>query len=136
MPYNPLKPLIIYDGACGLCNKTVQIILRADKCAQFQFAALDSKTVKILENNMHTSFVKYKSVVLIHQNKILTQSLAVIKIGLLLGFPFSAAVVLYLIPAFIRNFVYNIIAKNRLRFFAPPTQCILHTQKTISQFLQ
>jgi predicted DCC family thiol-disulfide oxidoreductase YuxK len=136
MHYNPLKPLIIYDGACGLCNKTVQIILRANKGARFQFAALDSNSAKMLENNMQTSFVQYKSVVLIHQNKIFTQSHAVIKIGLLLGFPFSASVILYLIPPFIRNFVYNIIAKNRLRFFAPPAQCTLHTKKTISQFLQ
>ena len=107
------KKLILFDGVCNLCNSSIQYVIKHDKKNVFMFTALQSEVGKeIIEaHNIDTS--KTDSILLYTPEKgIDHKSTAALKVAYLLGFPQNIMTVFFIIPPFIRNFVYDYIAKN------------------------
>lgn len=127
--------LLLFDGVCNLCNGFVQWVIVRDKKGVFKFAALQSETgqqeLKKLGKNTET----FDSVVLIAGSKVLTQSDAAIEVAAQLGGIWSLSPILRVFPRFLRNGVYNWVARNRYRWFGKREQCMLPRPEWKDRFL-
>ena|SRR5579871_3252245 len=128
--------VVLFDGDCSLCNRSVQFILRRDPARRFQFASLQSPAAPRLLGEMGRSVEGLpNSVVLLEQGKIYTRSTAALRIARHLVYPWPLVGIFLLIPAVIRDFVYNWIARNRYRWFGKQQACLLPTPEIQGRFL-
>lgn len=126
--------IILFDGVCNLCNGFVQRIISADKLDYFRFASLQSDAANDLLKN-HPNLKELKSIVLLDKGKIYTKSTAAIKIASQLGFTWKFLQIGYILPAFLRDGIYNIVANNRYKWFGKKDQCMVPTPALKSKFL-
>ncbi len=130
-----INSIILFDGVCNLCNKSVQIVLKNDSKKIFKFASLQSQIGQKLlqENNISTTDLN--SFVLIQNDKAYIKSTAALMVAKQLNGLFPLLYGFIIVPAFIRNAVYNFISKNRYKWFGKTDTCMLPTPETKSQFL-
>ena len=130
------KKLILFDGVCNLCNSSVQYVIKHDKKNRFMFAALQSEVGKSIIEKFNIDTQKTDSILLYSPEKgIDYKSTAALKIAYHLGFPISLMSVFFIVPAFIRNWVYDVIAKNRYKLFGKKEACMIPTPELKSKFL-
>lgn len=124
-------PIVFYDGLCGLCDRSVQFLLKYDKKEKFLFCALQSEQAK------HYLGVNYtqQSIVLYQQGKVYYRSTAALRIAWLLGGFWSLLAIGLMIPAFIRNAVYDFVAKNRYKWFGKFDACKIPTPEMRKRFI-
>ncbi|MCE2849440.1 MAG: DUF393 domain-containing protein [Chitinophagaceae bacterium] len=109
--------IVLFDGICNLCNASVRFITRHDKNNTIQFASLQSETSKELLLKMKSDSQKIDSIIFISNEKMFIKSDAAIEIAKLMdGFP-RLLKYFQFIPRPIRDYVYDMIAKNRYRLF-------------------
>jgi predicted DCC family thiol-disulfide oxidoreductase YuxK len=128
-----MNPVIIFDGHCRLCHWSVQFLLRNDHKRLFRFATLDSDFAKGLA--AEELAIQGDSVLLWHHNKLYERSTAVIQMLRLLGGFWQLNAVWLIIPAFVRNWGYDLIARNRYRIFGKFDSCPLPSPESQSRFL-
>lgn len=111
------KPLVLFDGRCSLCNGTVRFIKERDYDYVFEFAPLDSeKGRKVLEKfNLHPDRVD--SVVLVEDGSYSVRSEAALRIFKRLGGLWPLLYAFIVVPAPIRDSVYDIISRHRYKWF-------------------
>jgi predicted DCC family thiol-disulfide oxidoreductase YuxK len=130
-----MRQIILFDGVCNFCNRTVNIILAHDKAAQYQFAPNQSIAAINLIQQFGLEAHALNSVVLIEGDKVYTKTDAVIRIAVKLsGWP-SIFRWLKLIPKPIRNFAYDLVAQNRYRLFGKRKSCMIPDKSIIGRFL-
>lgn len=129
------KSVILFDGVCNLCNGFVQFVIRRDKKNRFLFASLQSDEANELLKDL-VSGKDLKTVVLIENDTIYTRSTAALRIcrGLPGGWPLLYGFII--IPAFIRNAVYNFISRNRYRWFGKKDHCMIPAPELQKKFLE
>lgn len=127
--------VVLFDGVCNLCNGAVDFIIRRDRHKRFMFASLQSVTGQELLKHYHLPTETYKSMVLIHQGKLYQRSSAALQIARGLGGGWSLLYYLKLVPAFLRDGVYNFIARNRYTFFGKENTCRLPSPEEAARFL-
>ncbi|PIK13652.1 DCC1-like thiol-disulfide oxidoreductase family protein [Halobacteriovorax sp. JY17] len=122
--------IIFYDGDCGLCNHFVKFVLRFEKENLFYFSPLNSKLAlsTLNEQNLDT-------VVLLKNGDEFHRSDAALLILKEMKFPISCCYLLRLIPRFLRDSVYKVIARNRSHFLQGDKQCLLPTIDQRSRFI-
>jgi predicted DCC family thiol-disulfide oxidoreductase YuxK len=126
---------ILFDGVCNLCNGFVNFIIVRDKANKFRFGSLQSPTVVDLLRQHNFLSDDLSTVVLLEGNKLYYQSTAVLKILKQLG---GAWVLLYgfiIIPKPVRDFFYNLIAKNRYKLFGRQDACMVPTPELKAKFV-
>lgn len=128
-------PVILFDGECNLCNRAVDFIMRHDKRAVFKFASLQSGIGKRLIEDCPDISPAGDTVVLVVNGKCWERSDAAIKIAAALPAPYSWLTLFRLIPKFFRDGVYNLVARNRLRWFGKRDSCRLPTATEQQRFL-
>lgn len=138
MYLKPYNNIILFDGVCNLCNESVKFIIKKDKKAHFKFTSLQSEMgqtlIKSCQNDLDST--KQQSVILIKNNKAYTHSTAALLIAKHLSFPWNLLYAGILIPKFIRDGIYNIIAKNRYKWFGKVSDaCLLPNKEFNSRFL-
>ncbi|RPE08256.1 thiol-disulfide oxidoreductase DCC family protein [Chitinophaga lutea] len=126
---------ILFDGVCLFCNASVNFVLRRDRYDRFRFAPLQSPAGEQLLVKYGLNEKKMDSFVLIENDQAFTESTAVLRVARRLGFPWSLAWGLMIVPAFIRNGVYRWIARNRYKWFGKNDQCMVPDEKVRSKFL-
>ena len=119
------QAVLLYDGLCCLCNRTVHFLLRIDHRSVLHFAALQSNTAKSLLEQVDHSLPLPDGVVLIHNGKIYTESDAALKSLQLIGGIWKLLAMLRFIPNFIRKPIYRIVARNRYKWFGKYDTCPL-----------
>lgn len=130
------KQLILFDGVCNLCNNTAQYIIKHDKNNVFMFAPLQGEAGKKIIDNYNIDTSKTDSIILYNEkNGIVYKSTAALKIASKLTFPIKLLSVFLFIPPFIRNWVYDFIAKNRYRWFGKKDACMIPTDNLKSKFI-
>lgn len=128
-----MQPIVFFDGYCNLCSGSVQWIIKHDKKGQFKFASLQSDFAKqTLDNNTVESL---SSLVLFQNNNTFLESTAALKIASKLDFPVNLLSVFLIIPAFVRNFFYKIISRNRYKWFGKKQECWLPTAELRQRFI-
>ncbi|GAB5540082.1 MAG: thiol-disulfide oxidoreductase DCC family protein [Salibacteraceae bacterium] len=127
--------LILFDGVCNLCNGFVQFIIRHDQKKQFKFATLQSQSGQALLSEFGKSSENFDSVVFVVNRKLKTKSTAVLHIAKEMGGIWSFAVVFIIIPRIMRDWVYDIIARNRYSFFGKRQECMVPTKDVMERFV-
>ena len=135
--FPPNKKLILFDGICNLCNASIQYVIKHDKKNVFMFTALQSEAGQQIIKKYNIDTNKEDSVLLYTpKNGIDSKSTAALKIANDLGFPQSIMTVFFIIPPFIRNWVYDYIAKNRYKWYGKKESCMIPSQDLKSKFLE
>jgi predicted DCC family thiol-disulfide oxidoreductase YuxK len=129
------NPIILFDGICNLCNSSVQFVLKHDKLKLFRFASLQSTGGQALLKKYHLPETNFNSFVLIKNGKAFVKSTAALMVAKELAGIIKTLYIFIIAPAFIRNAVYNIIAKNRYKWFGKQESCMMPTPDLQSRFL-
>lgn len=129
------QPLILFDGYCNLCSSSVQFIIKRDKKKQYFFASLQSDLGKQIIQHFQLDFSKTESVLLYNNNKLYSQSTAALLIAKNLSDFWPIFYSFIIIPPFIRNFIYQIIAKNRYHWFGQKEACWIPSKELLTRFL-
>jgi predicted DCC family thiol-disulfide oxidoreductase YuxK len=119
------QPLILFDGYCHLCSKSVMFIIKSDKKKVFSFIPLQTEdALKIeglpIQNNNHPD-----SLILVENNKVYQKSGAALRIARHLKYPWNLFYGLIIVPPFIRDCIYMFISGNRYRWFGKRETCFL-----------
>lgn len=128
-------PIILFDGICNLCNASVQYVIRHDPKKNFRFASLQSRFAQEILSNNNLPVNDFNSFVLFDDNKVFTRSTAALKVAQKLNGFIKLLYACIIIPKFIRDAVYNIIAKNRYKWFGKKNECMIPTAELKSLFL-
>jgi predicted DCC family thiol-disulfide oxidoreductase YuxK len=118
-------PILLFDGDCNLCDFMVSFVISHDTSKKIRFSALHSDTGKFLLERFGLSGDYSKSAVYIKDNKYFIRSSAVLNIFKDLGGRWSLLYGLIIVPAFLRDFLYNIIARLRYRIFGKRVSCVI-----------
>lgn len=130
------QPLLLFDGVCNLCNGFVQTIIRHDKRALFRFSSLQSGTgARVLQYINATQGAVPDSLILLYKGRLYTKSAAALKIASLLKGAWGILTLGYIFPRFFRDFIYDIVARNRYKWFGQQQECMVPTPELKSRFL-
>ena len=129
------NPVILFDGICNFCNGAINFVLKQDKKGIFRFAPLQSEAGQKLLQEYNLSTKEFDSFVLIDNGKVFKKSAASLRVMNRLPWYWKEAQILWIIPGFIRNAIYDFIARNRYRWFGKKDQCILPTPEMRNRFL-
>jgi predicted DCC family thiol-disulfide oxidoreductase YuxK len=127
--------VLLFDGFCNLCNRLVIFIIKRDHNAKIRFASLQSVTGKLVLKESGLSDDKVDSVVLIVNGTPFVRSFAILHLLKTIGRGWSMFYGFIIIPRFILDFFYNIIAKNRYRLFGKSETCLVPTEDIAGRFL-
>lgn len=129
--------LVFYDGHCGLCDRTVQFLLKIDTDKNFVFAPLQGETAKILLLSLPEVYKSADSLILMENYNSNPQFYVLgkgaLRICWLLGGPWAFLGVLNFLPSFLYNWVYRIVAHNRRKLFK--SACVLPDPSLKDRFL-
>ncbi len=126
--------IILFDGVCNLCNSTVTFLIKHDKNNQLHFAAQQTSAGEKIKKQYHITD-NHQSVIIIKNELVYFKSDAIIEIGkLLTGWP-RILVVGVIFPAFFRNWLYDLIAKNRYKFFGKREICSVPSKELENKFI-
>lgn len=124
-------PVVLFDGYCRLCHASVRFLRRYDHKRLFRFATLNSKFARSLD----LPEVDGNSVLLFYQGKLQHRSTAVLDILRLLGGGWRILALFRFLPLFLRDGVYNMVARIRYRVFGKYENCPLPTPEEATLFL-
>jgi predicted DCC family thiol-disulfide oxidoreductase YuxK len=129
------KKIILFDGVCNFCNYWVNFVLKRDHKNLFLFAALQSKAGQEFLTKFNLSTTNFDTFILIDGDSFQTKSDAAISIASnLSGWP-KILLIGKIIPRFIRNCIYDLIAKNRYKVFGKRESCRVPTKDEKEKFL-
>ena len=127
--------IILFDGVCNLCNGAVNFVIKRDPGNVFKFTPLQEKQGVLLLKKHAIDAQKLDSIVLVENKKVYTKSSAALRIARKLSGLWPLFFVLLIIPRFIRDGVYDFIAKNRYKWFGKKEQCMIPTPDLREKFL-
>lgn len=129
------NPTILFDGVCNLCNSSVQFVIKHDPKGKFRFSALQSEfgQEQLKKNGVDPS--QLLSVVLLVDGHWFERSRAALEIARRLSGLWPLLYVFVIVPPFIRNAVYDWIARNRYRWFGRQEACMIPTPDLKARFL-
>ncbi len=127
--------IILFDGVCNLCNGGVQFVIKRDNKNQFLFASLQSpEGIEILkEYNLPSN--KMNSFFLAENGKVYDKSTAALRVLKKLKGLWRLSYIFIIVPKFIRDSIYNWIAKHRYQWFGRKDECMIPTPELKAKFL-
>ncbi|MDB5328221.1 MAG: thiol-disulfide oxidoreductase [Phycisphaerales bacterium] len=126
---------LLFDGLCGLCDRSVDFIIRHDRHHRFTFSPLQSPAGQAAIRRAGLTEQYFDSIVLIDGNTLYTHSDAVLNIARRLGWPWKLVYGLILIPRPLRDWGYRFIARHRYQWFGKREACRIPTPAERAQFV-
>lgn len=130
-----LKPIILFDGICNLCDGVVQFIVRHDPNKKFLFTSLQSEAGQTLLKQYQLPLENFNSFLLIQDGKVYNKSTGALKVARQIKGVWKWLYIFIIIPTFIRDAVYSWIAKNRYEWFGKKDICMIPTPELKARFL-
>lgn len=142
-------PVILFDGVCNLCNATVRFVIERDRRGRFRFAPLQAPAAQTLISRLadpgtapppavllsETDREGPASIILVEGSRAYVKSTAALRIARHLGGVYRALYALVLVPRFIRDAVYDFVARNRYGWFGKRDACMVPTPELRDRFL-
>lgn len=132
---NKVNPVVLFDGVCNLCNSSINYIIDRDKSGYFKFAALQTDAGKQLLSQYNLPAQDYKSIVLIQNNRVYSKSTAVLHICKRMSGLWPLFYGFIILPKFLRDPLYDVVAKNRYHWFGKLDSCKIPTKELASRFI-
>ena len=129
------RPILIFDGNCVLCSSFAQFIVRHDKAHRFRLMAAQTKLGASLYRHFGLDPTDYETNILIEGGCAWLKSEGSIRVFERLGWPWSLMAVGRLLPRAARDWLYEIIARNRLRWFGTRASCFRPDPSQADRFL-
>jgi len=130
-----MERVIFFDGICNLCNASVQFAIERDKKNLFKFTALQGEYAKAVLPKFNVDLSQLNSIILLEDGQLYTKSTAALKIARKLNGLWPTLYVFILVPKFIRDWFYDIIAKNRYKWWGRQESCWLPTPELKQRFI-
>ena len=127
--------IILFDGVCNLCNWAVSFVIKHDPRKKFLFASLQSDQAKKLLAEYSINNNEMNSIILVENGKIYTRSAGALRVLKQLKSWSFLYYCFILVPGFIRDGMYDMIAKRRYRFFGRRDECMIPSPGISSRFL-
>lgn len=128
------RPILIFDGECALCSRSVRFVLKHDARKRFRFLPAQTPLGAALYTHYGKRSGDYETVMLIENGVALYKSGAAIRIAALLGLPWSLSNAARIIPSTLRDWLYDIVARNRIAWFGPRA-CYAPSSQDAERFL-
>lgn len=128
------NPVILFDGVCNLCNSSVLFIIKHDPKKQFRFASLQGDYGQQVLKRFQLPSNTLNSFILLKDDQIFTHSTGALKVAKELSGAWPLLYVFIILPAFIRNAVYQFIANNRYNWFGKKESCMVPSPALQSLF--
>ena len=134
-------PVLLYDGTCGFCADSVQFVLKHDRKREMQFAALDGAFGRAVVAR-HPEVGGYDSVLYVEpardgrSERVYIHSDAVMRVATYLGGPWRLLQLMRILPGFIRDNAYRLVARHRHRLSASRPQCVIPSAQDRGRFLE
>jgi predicted DCC family thiol-disulfide oxidoreductase YuxK len=129
-------PILLFDGVCNLCNGAVVFVIRRDPRARFRFAPLQSPAADALlasrgvaRGGLPDSFV------LVEDGHVHIRSTAALRVARRLRFPWPLFAAFLVVPRLLRDPLYDLVARNRYRWFGKREECMVPTAELRARFL-
>jgi predicted DCC family thiol-disulfide oxidoreductase YuxK len=129
------RPILIFDGNCVLCSSFAQFILRNDKERRFRLMAAQTALGAALYRHFRLDPKDYESNILIEDGQAWLKSEGSIRVFERLGFPWSIMSIARALPRPVRDRLYGIVARNRLRWFGVRQSCFVPDPADADRFL-
>ena len=129
-------PLIIFDGVCNYCCGVVNFIIERDPSGVFRFAPFQSEAARRILGQYDYPVDTLDSFVLIEDGKLYTRSEAGLRVQKLLGGFHKLLYAFIVVPAPIRDAVYDYIARHRYEWYGKKDECMIPTPDIKSRFLE
>lgn len=130
------RPLIIFDGECGFCSRDVDFVLRHDKKGLFRFTPAQSSLGTALMRHYGFRTDDYETSLLIESGGAHIYSESVLRVVELLGGTMGmTATFMRLVPRFIRDTVYRVVARNRMKIAGRRQTCRAPSPEERERFL-
>jgi predicted DCC family thiol-disulfide oxidoreductase YuxK len=120
-----IGPIILFDAECILCSANAQFVLSHDRKKRFRLASMQGEVGAALYRRFGIDPTNPDSIIVVDGEHMLRDSDAVLSIYAGLGWPWKALAVFKLVPRFIRDPLYLLIARNRYRLFGKRDSCWL-----------
>jgi predicted DCC family thiol-disulfide oxidoreductase YuxK len=128
-------PVVLFDGVCNLCNRSVQYIIRHDPKGRFHFASLQSNAGCQLQERYGFDPDAVNTIILIERGRAYSKSDAALRIVRRLRGPVRFWWAARVVPKPIRDAVYDWIGQNRYRWFGRREVCMVPTPELRGRFL-
>lgn len=125
--------IVLYDGDCGFCSRVVQLVLKKSKRQDIYFTALGSGVSKRIFAEKGLGNPDMETFYLLDKNKLYDRSSAAMRLSRYLKFPYSILTLGRVVPRFISNPVYNLIARNRHKLMGQ--SCFIPDEHVKNRFL-
>lgn len=129
-----MQSVILFDGLCNLCNGAVQFVIERDQQDKFHFASLQSDFAKKELLNFDIDSTRMNSFILLENGKIYHRSTAALRVAKKLNGLWPLLYAFIIIPPFVRDGVYNYVAKNRYKWFGKKESCWVPTAELKRKF--
>jgi predicted DCC family thiol-disulfide oxidoreductase YuxK len=129
------RPILVLDGHCVLCSSFAQFILRTDRHRRFRLMAAQTPLGAALYRHFGLDPTEYETNILIEDGRAWFKSEGSIRIFERLGWPWSLVSIARLLPRPVRDWLYDIVARNRLRWFGARQTCFLPDRSQADRFI-
>lgn len=129
-------PIVLFDGECNLCNSSVQFIIKRDSKKQFRFASLQGKKGQQVLQQFNLPPDSFNSFLLLEGDTLCTQSTGALRMLRALGGGWQLLYAFIIVPKCIRDAVYNLIARNRYKWFGKREECMIPTPELRERFYE
>ncbi len=129
------RPIIIFDGHCVLCSGFARFIIRHDRRAVFRLLAAQTPLGQAIYRHLNLDPIRFETNVLVQNGRFWIKSDGSIRMFALLGFPWSMALLLRVVPRTLLDWLYDWVARNRLRWFGSQSTCFLGDPADRDRFL-
>lgn len=127
---------MIIDGVCNLCERSAQFVIKRDKKGVFRFGSFQSAATQELLRARGLSFPSMDSFVLLAGPRHYTRSDAALRVCRRLDGLWPILSVFLIVPRPIRDAVYNMVARNRYKWFGKKEACLIPTPDIAARFLK
>lgn len=134
-PYLDKQPLLLFDGECAFCNRSVLFLVKHERKARVNFVPLESEAGKALRAYFEID-PKVDSIILIRDHSAFIKSCAALRLLQYMKGLWPLLSVFVIIPPFLRNPVYDLIAKYRRKIYGKVESCALLTDLDSSRILR
>ena len=128
--------IIFFDGVCNLCNKSINRLIKNDIKKKFKFASLQSDFAMSFVPDQMINHKNLDTILLYKKGQFYDRSNAVLNICKALGGGFNLFLIGYIVPRFIRDAMYRLVANNRYKWFGKEDQCMVPTDDLKDRFLE
>jgi len=130
-----VEPIVVFDGVCNLCSHTVHFVVAHESAPALRFASVQSPAGSRLMRELGFDPHDAKTFILVEHGKAYVRSEAAIRIARYLRRPWRFLSLVRVFPRFVRDGVYDIVARNRYRWFGRRETCMVPSPALAARFL-